>query len=331
MADSRKVVVAALAGNLAIAVCKFGAAALATSTATLAEAVHSLADSGNQALLLVGMSLAMKPATKEFPFGRSAELYFWPFVVALILFSVGGAFAIYEGIHRITDTPDPNESSEMLTILEFTFRARNLTYLVLVASIVFELLSFRVAYREFKKLAAGRPWKTVILEARDPTIPLVLSEDATALVGLVLALAAVGLADITGNHLWDAAGSITIGIVLCIVAYVLASVTHKLLIGAGATEEDQRRVLAIVEGVEGVDRVTQLLTLHLGPDVVVLALKVGFEESLSVREVEEVTDRIEASVREHLPHMRKIFVEPDSDGDGRGLVHSLRASRLSGA
>ncbi len=317
-ANSKKVVVAALAGNVAIAVCKFGAAYASHSTATFAEALHSVADTGNQGLLLLGMRLAMRPPNKRYPFGRSAEMYFWPFVVALLLFSVGGAFALYEGISHVIHPSAVGGSPYW-------------SYGVLGVSIFFEMMSFRVAYGEFKVLAAGRPWKLVMLEARDPTIPLVLCEDLTALVGLFIALVAVLLANGTGLRWLDPVGSILIGLLLCFVAITLAKVTHALLIGLSASDEDQAKVLSLTEEIEGVARVTQMLTLHLGPDVVILAMKVAFQSELRVEELEDVTNRIEARIRSKLPHMRKIFVEADSQGDGRGLEAARALRNVSGA
>lgn len=299
-------VLAALAGNVAIAACKFAASFLAHSTATLAEAVHSLADTGNQALLLVGMHLAAKPATERFPFGRASERYFWPFVVALLLFSVGGAFALFDGLdHLLHPHPQPH--------------ARVWSYAVLGVSLVMEGVSLRVAYGEFRKLANGRPLARVLAGVRDPTIPLVLAEDATAIVGLVLALAAVGLSGATGLEFWDPLGSVFIGVLLCAVSVGLAWITHGLLIGEGAPPEDRSRVLDIVRGVDGVGGVTQLLTLHLGPDVVLLAMKIAFRATLTVEQVEGVTNRIEDWIRAAMPHMRKIFIEADSHGDMRGV------------
>lgn len=306
-ADSRKVVIAALAGNVAIAGCKFAAAVLSHSTATLAEAVHSLADTGNQALLLVGMRLAMRPADERFPFGRASERYFWPFVVALLLFTLGGAFAIFEGVDHLIHPPREPYGQVW-------------SYGVLGLSLVFEAISFAVAFGEFRKMTGGRSLRRTLLEGRDPTIPLVLAEDSTAMAGLVLALAAVGLSQVTGQSFWDPIGSIVIGALLCAVAIGLAWITHGLLIGEGASPEDQARVLELARGVDGVESVTQMLTMHLGPDVVLLALKVAFRPTLSVGEVERVTNAIEAKVREHLPQMRKIFIEADSRGDLRGIV-----------
>jgi cation diffusion facilitator family transporter len=312
-ADSKKVVVAALAGNLAIAACKFAAAYLSHSTATLAEAVHSLADTGNQALLLIGMRLAVKPVSEQFAFGRSGEKYFWPFVVALMLFSVGGAFGIYEGI------------SHMLGPAEEEHGSRLWSYGVLGVSLVFEALSFRVAYQEFKVMAKGKSIRDAIRDARDPTIPLVLAEDTTALLGLVIAFIFVLCADVFKLRWLDPLGSMLIGLLLALVAVVLAKVTHRLLIGTSATAEEQGEVLWITEQVPGVDRVTQLLTMHVGPEVVILAMKIAFRSDMKVEEVEGVIDEVERRVRKKVPNMRKIFLEPDSKGDGRGLDTARKA------
>ncbi|HZU83845.1 MAG TPA: cation diffusion facilitator family transporter [Polyangiaceae bacterium] len=302
---------AALGGNVAIAACKLVAAALSRSTATLAEAVHSLADTGNQVLILVGMQLAARPADARFPFGRASERYFWPFVVALLLFSVGGAFAIFNGVDHLVHP-------------RLETHARGWSYGVLSVSLVFEAMSFRVAFQEFRKLASGHSLTSAVFDARDPTIPLVLAEDATALVGLVLALLAVTASGLTGQDYWDPLGSVVIGVLLCAVAIVLAWITHALLIGESATAEDQRRALELAEQVPGVERVTQLLTMHLGPDVIVLAMKVAFRPTLTVEQVEQVTDRIEAAIRAAMPRMRKIFVEADSRGDMRGITARAR-------
>ena len=306
-ADTRKVVLAALAGNVAIAACKFAAAYLSHSTATLAEAVHSLADTGNQGLLLVGMQLAARPPDERFPFGRAGERYFWPFVVALLLFSVGGAFAIFDGVsHLVHPHVEPHQ--------------RLWSYGVLGVSLAIEGLSFKVAYAEFRKLAGDRTIRRALFDSRDPTIPLVLAEDTTAITGLFVALLAVGLSDLTGQDFWDPLGSVVIGLLLCAVSIVLARITHGLLIGESATPEDRGKVLELTRAVDGVDAVTQLLTLHLGPDVILLSMKIAFRPSLTVREVEDVTNEIEKRVRAAMPQMRKIFIEVDSRGDLRGVV-----------
>ncbi len=310
--DSKKVVVAALLGNLAIATCKFGAAFLSGSTATLAEAVHSVADTGNQGLLLIGMRLAMRPPDERFPFGRSGEKYFWPFVVALMLFSVGGAFAVYDGVTHILH-PHTEHGSRLWS------------YGVLGISLVFEAMSFKVAYGEFKVLAKGRHWLTAVREARDPTIPLVLAEDTTALFGLLIAFVAVLSADLTGIPMLDPLGSVCIGLLLAGVAVALARITHTLLIGASADPEDEGHALELTEGTPGVEKVTQLLTFHVGPDVAILSMKVGFEQTMTAGQIEDCINEMERRIRAEIPTMRKIFVEVDAHGDGRGLDRARKA------
>ena len=311
--DSRKVVIAALAGNLAIATCKFGAAYMSGSTATLAEAVHSVADTGNQGLLLVGMRLAARPADDRFPFGRSGEKYFWPFVVALMLFSVGGAFAMYDGIEHIARPTSSEQGS------------RFWSYGVLGVSLLFEAMSFRVAWREFQVLAKGRPWIQAVREARDPTIPLVLAEDTTAIIGLAIAFLAVLASHLTGQAFWDPVGSIAIGVLLAVVAVALARNTHTLLVGSSADPEEQGQALALTEGVKGVEKVTQILTFHVGPDVVILAMKIAFDPEMKAQAIEDCINEIEIQVRAELPLMRKIFIEVDSKGDGRGVESARKA------
>jgi cation diffusion facilitator family transporter len=311
-ADSKKVVIAALLGNLAIAACKFGAAFLSGSSATLAEAVHSVADTGNQGLLLIGIRLAAHPPDERFPFGRSGEKYFWPFVVALMLFSVGGAFAMYDGIDHIRHP-------------HVELGSRWWSYGVLGVSIVMELMSFKVAWGEFKVLAKGKPLLQAIKEARDPTIPLVLAEDTTALIGLAIAFFAVLASHLTGIYWLDPLGSVFIGLLLAAVAVALARITHSLLIGTSADPEEEGHALSITEGTPGVEKVTQLLTFHVGPDVVILSMKIAFTKGMVVDEVEDTINEIERRIRAEMTTMRKIFIEVDAHGDGRGLERARKA------
>ncbi len=312
--DPVKVIRAALYANLAIAICKFVAAYVSGSTATLAEAVHSLADTGNQGLLFVGVRLATRN-TEIFAFGRAMERYFWPFIVALLLFSLGGAFAMYEGVQHLIHPEAPDLSN----FWSFT-RGPLTSLLVLGVSACLEAFSCSVALKEFRKENKGKPLKSALFEGKDPTIPLVLMEDIAALIGLTLAFLAVGLSALTHNGIWDAVGSIVIGILLAVVAVLIARDTHSLLIGERATPEMERRAQELTEATEGVRKVTQLLTMHLGPDFIVLALKVAFTPSMPVEKVEEVINEIERKIREHEPSMKKIFVEPDSRGDMRGVI-----------
>jgi cation diffusion facilitator family transporter len=318
--DPIKVIKAALYANLAIACVKFVAAFMSGSTATLAEAVHSVADTGNQALLFVGIRLAVRRDDERFAFGRAMERYFWPFIVALMLFSVGGMFALYEGIQHVMHPSAPD-----LTSFWSLRRGPLLSLCVLGVSAAFETYSCRIALREFRATSHGKGLRKALFEGKDPTIPLVLMEDISALVGLTVAFVAVLLSTLTGNGVWDAVGSILIGALLMIVAVLIARDAHSLLIGERADPTVEQRAQEITEATPGVERVTQLLTMHLGPEFVLIALKIAFAKGTTVERVEEITDDIERRLRAEIPVMKKIFVEPDSKGDLRGVVRAARA------
>lgn len=303
--NNLRVVIAALAGNAFIALSKFVAAFFSGSVATLAEAIHSVADTANQGLLLVGMRRSDKHPTILHPFGHAVESYFWPFMVSILIFMLGGLFALFEGLRDLGElyrgTPQGEHGSPWWS------------YVVLGTSIIMEGMSFRVAFGEFSKLRAGRSvWQT-LMHAKDPTIPVVLAEDTAALIGLAIALVAVFLSELTGWHGFDAIGSLLIGVLLAAIAFFLSKRTHSLLLGEAITDEDSERVHAIANGIAGITGVKQLLSMHLGPTSVILAMKVSFEAKLTVRQVEAIIDELEVSVREAMPHMRYIFVEPDSD------------------
>jgi len=304
---NQKVVLAAMSGNAVITIAKFVAAFLGGSVAMLAEAVHSLADTANQALLLLGSHLGKKSDPVRYPFGRASEVYFWAFVVAMLLFSLGGVFAISEGVHKLTSPPE-DHGVPILSLV------------VLGISVLCEAVSFTVALREFKKQKGSRSFREALFSGKDPTVPIVLLEDTGALIGLAIAFVAVLASWLLGTQLPDAIGSIIIGVLLCSIGFLLARDTKSLLIGEGATVEDRRRALAAIEGTGGVEAVTQMLTLHLGPDTVLLALKVRFAPHLSVAEVERAVDDLEARVRAKVPIMRRIFVEPDGDYAGGAKV-----------
>lgn len=301
--DSTKVVVAAMLGNGLIAASKLAAGLITGSAAMIAEAVHSAADTANQALLMVGLRRATRKATELHPFGLAVERYFWPFLVSILLFLLGGVFAIYEGVQSLVGHHAEEEGSTLWN------------YGVLGAALLFESYSFAVAAREFKKEKGDKTAMNVIVESKDPTIPVVLMEDTAALVGLVIAFIAVTLGDLTGWSGWDGVGSLAIGVLLCVVAYLLARETHSLLLGESASLEDRRKVVEIVEADASVARVTQVLSMHRGPRDVLLALKVGFDRDLHVGELEASIDRIEDAIRVALPHMTHIFIEPDDDYD----------------
>ncbi len=293
---------AALIANAGIAIAKFVAAWLSGSAAMVAEGVHSVADTSNQALLLVGMSLAARRDPTRFPMGRASEQYFWAFVVSLMLFFLGGVYALYEGIHKVLE-PSTTPGSIVAPLV------------VLSISIALEGKSFLVAVKEFNLQRRGRPVLQALFRGRDPVIPVVVLEDAGALLGLVFALIAVSVSWLTGSSLADGIGSIMIGLLLCSIGVVLAYETHGLIIGEGATPEDREEALQIARATDGVEAVTQLLSLHLGPDSAILALKVKFPDGITVEEVEAITDALEERIRARFPYMKRIFVEADSDYD----------------
>jgi cation diffusion facilitator family transporter len=299
---AHKVVTAALLGNLGIAVAKFVAAYLSGSAAILAEGVHSLADTGNQGLLLLGMGLAKQHRPELYPLGRDKESYFWAFIVALLLFFVGGVFAVYEGVHKVI-APDAAQGTPLIPLC------------VLLVSLLMEGGSFWVASREFNKSRGDTGFFKALFSSKDPTIPVVLLEDTAAVLGLVIAFLAIGVSALVHSPLSDAIGSIVIGLLLCSVGLLLARYTRSLLLGEGVTPEVRKRTLGLVEATPGVLKVTQLLSMHLGPEAVILALKVRLEPGMPLEEVERVIDDIEIRVRRELPEMSKIFVEPDSDYD----------------
>lgn len=294
-----------MAGNGLIATCKFVAGALTGSASMISEAVHSVADTANQGLLLLGMGRAKRPATEEHPFGFGVESYFWPFVVSIVIFLLGGVFAIYEGVHGLMEPPSHADEGSLIW-----------NYVVLGAAIVFEGTVFAVAIKEFRVLRGQRGNVEVFLGTKDPTIPVVLMEDFAALVGLIIALIAIGMSQWTGWYGWDAIGSLCIGVLLCGVALLLGRETYSLLLGESAPKYVRTSVRALVEADASAERVTQLLSLHRGGNDVILAMKVKFGREHDLAQLELAIDRIEKAIRDAHPQMTRIFIEPDGDFDG---------------
>ncbi|MFI2753046.1 cation diffusion facilitator family transporter [Cellulomonas sp. P22] len=292
-----KAIVAALAANLGIAVTKFVAYLLTQSSSMLAESVHSLADSGNQLLLLVGGRRARRAADERHPFGYGRERYVYAFVVSIVLFSLGGLFALYEAWHKWQD-PHPIDSWRWVAIV------------VLLAAMVMEGLSFRTAVREANPLRGSRSWVEFIRRAKAPELPVVLLEDFGALIGLVLALAGVSMTLVTGDGRWDAAGTAGIGVLLVAIAVVLALEITSLLLGESATEEDVDAIEAALVG-EGVRSVIHLRTLHLGPEELLVAAKIEISPTASAAQIAEAIDGAEQRVRAAVPIARVIYLEPD--------------------
>ncbi|MFJ5835050.1 cation diffusion facilitator family transporter [Streptomyces sp. NPDC093089] len=292
-----KAIVAALAANLAIAVAKFVAFLFSGSSSMLAESVHSLADSGNQGLLLLGGKKAQREATPQHPFGYGRERYIYAFLVSIVLFSVGGMFAIYEGYEKIKH-PHPIE-------------AWYWPVGVLVFAIIAESFSFRTAIKESNEIRGGLTWTQFVRRAKAPELPVVLLEDLGALVGLILALGGVGLALATGDGVWDGIGTLCIGVLLILIAIVLAAETKSLLLGESAGIDQVKKIEeAVVDG-ETVTRLIHMRTLHLGPEELLVAAKVAVQHDDTATEVANAINAAEERIRAAVPIARVIYLEPD--------------------
>ena len=312
-----RAVVAALLANLGIAFAKLVAFAFTSSSSMLAEGVHSLADSGNQGLLLFGGRQARRPPDAAHPFGHGRIRYFYAFVVALVLFTLGAGFALYEGVQKVRH---PHEVS-----------SPGVAVAVLLVAIVLESLSFRTAVRESRAAKGGRGWVQFVRRSKSPELPVVLLEDAAALIGLVLALLGVGLTLLTDDPIWDGIGTLAIGVLLAVIATILIVEMQSLLIGEGADPQDVAAIETALAGTPGVRRVLALATQYLGPEQLLVGAKVELDARLPGSEVARTIDAAEARVREVVPIARPLFVEPDlhtatedlPEGaaitDGRGL------------
>jgi cation diffusion facilitator family transporter len=298
-----RAVTAALAANLGIAATKFLAFGLTSSSSMLAEAIHSVADSGNQVLLLVGGARARRLATARHPFGYGRERYVYAFIVSIVLFSVGGLFAVYEGVHKLMH-PEPIESWQWVPLV------------VLAVAIALESMSFRTAIGETNEIRKSHSWVAFIRHARAPELPVVLLEDFAALIGLVLALFGVVLTLLTGNGIFDGIGTLAIGVLLVLVAVVLGAETKSLLIGESATMEQIEAILRALADGGPVERVIHLRTLHLGPEELLVAAKIAVPASATALEVAAEIDAAEQRVRAAVPINCMIYLEPDVD---RGL------------
>jgi cation diffusion facilitator family transporter len=301
-----KAVVAALLANTGIAITKFVAFALTQSSSMLAEAIHSVADSGNQVLLLLGGRKARKDATPEHPFGYGRERYIYSFIVAIVLFSVGGLFALYEAYHKWHEVHEhPGDLGQL------DGRWWWVPLVVLGVAIVMESFSFRTAIREANKERGELSMTSYVRRAKAPELPVILLEDLAALTGLVFALLGVGLTLITREPIFDVIGTALIGLLLVTVAVILALETKSLLLGESATPEAQRTIRDAIEGSDGIDGVIHMKTLHLGPEELLVAAKVAVAASDSAAEVASAIDNAEVAIREVEPAARVIYLEPD--------------------
>jgi len=294
---STKAVIAALSANMGIAVSKFVAFAFTGSASMLAEGVHSVADSGNQVLLLIGGKQARKKADAEHPFGYGRERFVYAFIVSVVLFSLGGLFALYEGWHKVTH-PEKVESWYWAVG-------------VLVFAMAMEGLSFRTAVRESNHLREGSSWLGFIRRATNPELPVVLLEDSGALLGLCFALFGVGMAVITDNGRWDGVGTLAIGVLLVCIAILLAVEMKSLLVGEGAGRHDVSAIRKTAVDGHTVTDVIHLRTMYLGPEELLVAMKIAVQHDDTAEEVAKAIDAAEARIRSAVPEARLIYLEPD--------------------
>ena len=294
-----RAIIAALLANAGIALAKFVGYMITGSSSMLAEAVHSVADTSNQGLLLLGGKRAQRAATAEHPFGYGRDRYFYAFVVALLLFSLGSIFAIYEGVHKL-------ESEEPLT-------SPLVAIIILLVAIGLESFSFRTAIVESRPLKGDSTWWQFIRQAKAPELPVVLLEDLGALVGLVLAFLGVGLTVLTGNPVFDALGTIAIGVLLGVIAVILIIEMKSLLIGEGASEPVLGKIVSRLESCDPVERVIHIRTQYIGPEELLVAAKIAFAPMMRIEDVARAIDDAEQRVREEVPDARLIYLEPDLD------------------
>jgi len=294
--DSVKTIFYALGANSAIAVAKFVAAFITGSGSMLAEAVHSSADCANQLLLLLGIKRAKQPPTADYPLGFGKEAYFWSFIVALMLFSMGGLVAIYEGIHKLQEPEDIIQPWLAIGVLVFAILA--------------ESVSLRACLKEINKERNGRSLRLWFKETRQSELLVVLGEDIAALLGLCIALMAIALTMLTGNPLFDAAGSIIIGVLLIVVAFFIGKEVKALLIGQGVEPHVREEMLAYFDSADGVDQVFNLLTLQLGSDIMV-AVKVKMVSYQTPQEMIDAINQCEKQFKQKFPQVLWLFFEPD--------------------
>ncbi|MGZ6778919.1 MAG: cation diffusion facilitator family transporter [Mycobacterium sp.] len=296
---STRAILAALLANAGIAVGKFVGFLVTGSSSMLAEAVHSVADTSNQGLLLIGQRQARKEADPLHQFGYGRSRFFYSFVVALVLFTLGSVFALYEGYHKVTH---PAELTSPIVAI-----------VILMVAICLEGYSFRTAVKESRPLKRSGSWWRFIRTSRNPELPVVLLEDAGALVGLVLALIGVGLTVLTGDPVWDGVGTVGIGVLLGVIAVVLMVEMHSLLIGEGATGEEDRAIRSALERTDNIDRVIHLRTQYLGPEEMLVGAKIALPPSTELATVAATIDAAEAAIRAAVPAAQVIYLEPDLD------------------
>ncbi len=294
---STKVIIAALIGNAAISITKFFAAFVTGSSAMLSEGIHSLVDTGNQILLLYGLKQAKKPADEEFPFGHGKEIYFWSFIVAILIFAVGAGVSIYEGVHHVMH---PSQIENPMV-----------NYIVLGLALIFEGGAWFFAFKEFGKVKGKHGYIEAVQRGKDPSMFVVLFEDSAALLGLLIALAGIWLTQVTGIAVFDGIASIFIGLVLAGTAVWLAIETKSLLIGEGANKEVINSIRQIAESFEEVEKVNELLSMHMGPEFLLVTISIRFKRGQLTRELETVIHALDSAIKAEHEMVKRVFVEAE--------------------
>ena len=296
--SSKKVIYAALAGNALIAITKFVAATITGSSAMLSEGIHSLVDTGNQVLLLYGMKRASRPADKQFPFGHGKEIYFWSFVVAILIFAVGAGVSLYQGIHHIQHPQ--------------VIQNPMVNYVVLGLAMIFEGAAWYFALTEFTKAKGKWGYIEAVQRGKDPTMFVVLFEDSAAMLGLVVAFLGIWLSQTTGILYFDGLASVIIGLILGGTAIWLAYETKGLLIGESANTRVVEGIRTLVEGSDGVEQLNEVLTMHMGPDFILVNLSVDFHDAIAAGELEPLIAGLDAAIKQQFPAVKRVFIEAEA-------------------
>jgi len=299
--SSKKVIIAALVGNALVSITKFVAAYFTHSSAMFSEGIHSIVDTGNQVLLLYGLKRAQLPADEKFPFGHGKEIYFWSFVVAILIFAVGAGISIYEGIHHILNPVAVKNSF--------------INYIVLTLAIIFEGVAWLFAYKEFKKENTKYSIIRSVQEGKDPSMFVVLFEDSAALLGLFVAMLGIFLSETTGILIFDGIASVVIGVILAITAIWLAVETKGLLIGESADPDIVKGIKALADEYDEVEHINEVLTMHMGPEYILVNLSIDFDDHMKAGKMEQVITEMDNRIKEKWPRIKRIFIEAEAKAE----------------
>ena len=294
---SKKVIYAALIGNALISITKFVAASITGSSAMVSEGIHSLVDTGNQMLLLLGLKKAQKPASANFPFGHGKDVYFWSFIVAILIFALGSGISIYEGVQHIIHPADLSDPT--------------INYIVLILAFIFEGFALFFAVKEFNKARGKVRTLQAVADGKDPTLFVVLFEDTAAMCGLIVAFVGILLAQLTDNAVWDGIASVVIGLILGGTAIWLARETKGLLIGEAANPKIVSSITQYLTAHPSIDNVNEVLTLHMGPEFILVTISADFVDTLSVRQMENDIHAIVTQIKTDNPLVKRVFIEAE--------------------